>query len=139
MSNLTRWLSTGLAAGVLLGTQSSAEAARLRFHYAAAGNCGTVTPQPTGPHGETAAYVSMFGECQPTCARPPGRAMQGAYQHPCTGQFVTVPLFLPEGTPVIQHRRNGVTYNYGSYAVEVFFRTDGSVDVDYYSPLARSF
>jgi hypothetical protein len=50
---------------------------------------------------------------------------------------VTVPLCLPEGTPRVEHVRDRIVYNYGSYTVEVRFLPDGSVDVLYSSGLFR--
>ena len=69
---------------------------------------------------------------------PPRPTCLLTYRHPCTGQAVTVPLALPEGTPTIQYKLRQVVYNYGSYAVEVHFLPDGSVAVVYNSGLFRA-
>jgi hypothetical protein len=46
-------------------------------------------------------------------------------------------LALPDGTPVIEHVRQRIVYNYGSYTVEVRFLPEGAVDVIYNSGLLR--
>jgi hypothetical protein len=51
---------------------------------------------------------------------------------------VIVPLALPEGIPVIEHRNGRVIYNYGTYTVETVFLPDGTVDVVYNSGLLRA-
>ena len=70
---------------------------------------------------------------------PPHPTCYLTFQHPCTGQNITLPVRLPiDSTPRIEHRYNRVIYNYGSDSVEVEFLSDGSADVIYNSGLRRS-
>ena len=75
---------------------------------------------------------------EPAC-NPPHPTCYLTFQHPCTGQAITLPLRLPiDSTPRIEHRYNRLIYNYGSDSVEIEFLTDGSADVIYNSGLRRS-
>src|SRR6476660_7628010 len=87
---------------LLLLTGGRAAAARLRVHYVVVDNCGTTAPQGEPERGRV-------------CPARPRPNVVMTYRHPCSGGLVKVPLFLPEGTPVIQHRGNRLIYNYGSY------------------------
>lgn len=101
-----------------------AEAARFTVHYQPAETSEGPLLQPAG------GLVTPSGKClQPTCIM--------TFKHGCTGRPVSVPLALPEGTPIIEHRWRKVVYNYGSYTVEVMFLPDGSVDDFYNSGLLR--
>jgi hypothetical protein len=102
-----------------------AQADRIRIHY--------------GPGGATGAeYISRFGTSvmpyQPTIK--PNRI--ATFIHPYTNAQIQVPIaFPPDSTPRIQHRRDRIIFNYGSYTIEVVFLPDGSVDVIYNSGFLR--
>jgi hypothetical protein len=115
---------------VLAGT---AAAARVRFHYGPPDASGYVCLQPAAVAAEQRAWLGAAG--QPVAAPRPTRWL--AFRHPCTGCPVTVPVALPQGTPVIEYRTGRVVYNYGSYTVAIQFLADGSVDVIYDSGLFR--
>jgi hypothetical protein len=118
-------------------TSGTAQAARARFHYAATDSCGRMSLKPGGPCGAVGERLSLFGAAiEPLCA-PPLPTHYLSFRHPCTGQTVTVPVCLPEGTPRLEYRNDRVIYNYGSYTVEVHFLADGSVDVVYNSGILR--
>jgi hypothetical protein len=51
---------------------------------------------------------------------------------------VTVPLFLPWGTLRIEHVRDRIVYNYGSFTTQVRFLPDGSLDVIYNNGFLRA-
>jgi hypothetical protein len=87
--------------------------------------------------GSPGEIAGSFGKARGSVCEPPQPTCRVTFQHPCTGQEVTVPLALPEGTPTIEHVRQRIVYNYGSYTVEVRFVSDGSVDVIYNSGLLR--
>jgi hypothetical protein len=113
-----------------------ASADRIRLHYVAT-NPGTATLQPAGPGGPAGERVSLFG----TVREPNSRALRPNYQvtfrHAYTGQLITVPISFPEGTPQLEHRRDRIIYNYGSYTITAVFNPDGSVDVIYNSGFLR--
>jgi hypothetical protein len=127
----------GLIKGVgvlvlLLLAAAPAAAAKVRYHYAPTDGCGTLAPLGGGER------LTWTGGWEPYPCPPPRPTCLLTYRHPCTGQAVTVPLALPEGTPTIQYKLRQVVYNYGSYAVEVHFLPDGSVAVVYNSGLFRA-
>ena len=129
----TCWTRLLVLAGLLLSAPM-AEAAAVRFHYVPADPGGHTSMKPTCD-GESLRWFGAVREpCnsrfQPTCIV--------TFRHPHTGQNVSVPLALPEGTPTIMHGPDRITYNYGSYAVRVRFLPDGSVDVIYDSGFLRS-
>jgi hypothetical protein len=93
-----------------------------------------LVPAAEGAVGERAG---SFGKPRGIVCELPPATCWVKFKHLCTGQAVTVPLALPVGTPVIQHVRQRIVYNYGSYTVEVRFLPDGSVDVIYNSGLLR--
>ncbi len=131
------WIAA-LAAAVLVCMQTGpAAAARVRFHYAPTDACGTVALKPSGPGGCAGESVSWFGMVREPCALQLRPTVVATLRNPYTGALVRVPLALPEGTPRIEHVRDRVVYNYGSYAVEVQFYPDGSVDVIYNSGFLR--
>jgi hypothetical protein len=121
---------------LLLATAGKAGAERARFHYAPTGPGGALQLQPAadGAPGERAG---SFGKARGSMCEPPRPTCCVRFKHLCTGQDVTVPLALPCDTPVIQHVRQRIVYNYGSYTVEVRFLPDGCVDVIYNSGLLR--
>jgi hypothetical protein len=137
-------LTTGAAralllAVVLLATPTSANAARMRFHYAATDGCGNMSLKAADPCGAPGERISFLGTVRdPVCA-PPRPTHFASFQHPYTGRAVVVPVCLPEGAPRMEYRSARTIYNYGSYTVEVHFLMDGTVDVVYNSGLLRGF
>lgn len=128
-----------LALAALCLTGGPATAARVRYHFVPAGDGPALTFQPDAPCGGAGERLSWFGgvrEC--SCKPPPRPTVSATFRHPYSGRCVSVPLALPEGTPVMMHRADTVIYNYGSYSVEVRFIADGSVDVIYNSGLMRA-
>jgi hypothetical protein len=88
-------------------------------------------------NGAPGEYIGLTGVCPYNCEPKPN--CQKTFRHPCTGQCLNVPLRLPlDSTPNIEHRRDRVIYNYGSYTVEIDFLPDGSVNVIYNSGLMRA-
>ena len=119
-------------------TASPAQAERVRYHFAATDICGNTAQRPAGQGNAIGERVAYFG----LGTSPYDGVMRPNYLvtffNPVTRGNVTVPLALPEGTPQMQHGRNRLTFNYGTYRVEVAFLPDGSVDVFYDSgPLRR--
>jgi hypothetical protein len=118
---------------ILLLVAGQSDAARIRYHYV-----------PTGTGTSDDAGVAQSGggerltwrlEWQP-CDQPAPRATHlVTFCHPASGKLLTLPLGLPEGTPQMVHSRNRVTYDYGTYTVDVHFLSDGSADVIYQSGL----
>jgi hypothetical protein len=139
MIAMTRRLLTPLllAVATLVLWVAPAAAARARYHFVPAGEGPNLIYQPDA--NGTGERLTWFGGVRPGCDRPPPRpTVFATFRHPMTGCCVSVPLALPEGTPVIMHRYDTVIYNYGSYAVEVRFLPDGSIDVIYNSGLLRA-
>jgi hypothetical protein len=126
----SRVIRTGLAVAplLLIGTAGSADAARVRYHYGPAGTNSSACDAGTA----SSERLSWFGTVrEPYNARLPRPPQYLTYRQPYTGRPVTIPVALPEGTPRIEHRRQRIIYNYGSYTVEVQFLPDGSTDVIY--------
>lgn len=119
-----------LAALFSLISAGTAEAARGRYHYVPTDPSGAMAP------GNVGQRLSVLGVC--TDPNPPCPTCFKCFRHPCTGQTIIVPLALPDDTPVIYRRRDRVSFNYGSYAIDVVFNADGSVDVIYNSGLFRA-
>jgi hypothetical protein len=113
----------------------AADAARVRFHYVPDAS-GTVQLQTalTGTPG-AAGYRPGGGRAYP--AEPPKANRLLAATHPYTHRELKVPLYLPPGTPEVEHTWTRLVYNFGIYAVEVLFLSDGSVDVIYDSGFLR--
>lgn len=131
--------SIGLTALLLsLWLGCVAQAAVARFHYVPADASGKMIVPATSAYGGAGERLSWFGSVRQACPQPPRATRMVTFRHPCTGRAVIVPLALPDGTPVIEHRGPmTVVYNYGSYTVEVDFLRDGSVDVVYNSGFLR--
>jgi hypothetical protein len=110
----------------------------LRFHYGPGDGICDGSCKPTPALNVCGERVSLFGSVREASGdRLPRPAYFITYRHPFTGQCVTVPVALPEGTPRIEHRGCRIIYNYGSYTVEVAFVPDGTVDVIYNSGPGR--
>jgi hypothetical protein len=122
---------------VFLSMASPANAARMRFHYAATDGCGTMSLKPGGACGAPGERISFFGTVREAVCAPPRPTHFVSIQHPYTGRAVILPLSLPDETPRMEYRAARVIYNYGSYTVEVHFLADGTVDVVYNSGLLR--
>jgi len=119
---------------LLLLEGSPALAARVRYHFTPIDGNGTTTLKP----GDVSGYdpkPPVLGILRAVPGPPPGSTFLITFWHNLTSRNVTVPVTLPEGTPTIEHVRNRIIYNYGSYTVEVRFLPDGSVDVIYDSGL----
>lgn len=113
---------------------TGARAATARFRYVPADPSGRLVLQPTEPTPGRSIWSGLF---RGSGFHPPGPYRSLIFRHPATGRPVAVPVSLPEGTPQIQYRTSRVVYNYGSYAVEVDFFADGSVEVVYTSGFLR--
>jgi len=136
MGTPARWLTPFFVTALVLVTARTADAERVRFHYVPTGpggalQLGPATDKPASGH------VSWFGKARTSTCEPPQPTCRVTLKHPRTHQEVTVPLALPEGTPTIEHVWQGIVYDYGTYAVEVRFQSDGGVDVIYNSGLLR--
>jgi hypothetical protein len=104
-----------------------ADAARVRFHYVAAGpdDKAAVTQSGSGER------LTLRGSWQATDCPAPRPTQFATFCHPDSGRRLTLPLALPEGTPQMLYRTNRVTYDYSGFTVEVHFLSDGSADVIY--------
>jgi hypothetical protein len=130
---LPRQLAALISLAVLLGTNGrQAHADRLTMHYGPAviGPGAAFKPGEFPPAGEIVRWRRV---CKAACSHPPLPNQWVCFKHACTGQSVQVPLFLPWGTPRIEHVWGKIVYNYGSYTVTVRFLPGGSVDVTYFS------
>jgi hypothetical protein len=86
-------------------------------------------PPPAGQ--PTGVLISRFGLCrEPFYGHVRANCLQ-TFTHCHSGRTVTVPLWLPPDTPRVEQLRSGIAYNYGAFAVEVYFLPDGSVEVVY--------
>ncbi len=130
------WALGALAAGLLLCPMATARADRVRFHYPVTAVCVNPALVPGAASAVTGERVSYFG-ARSACPCPLRPTCMVTFCHRYSGANVIVPLRLPEDTPLIQHRGDTTLYNYGSYAVEVTFLSDGSVDVVYNSGFGR--
>jgi hypothetical protein len=122
---------------VLLTTATTAQAARLRYHFAVVNEQGATILQPVG--GAPGERLTWSGRWEPYNCPPPYPTCMVPFKHAFTCQAVVLPLALPVGTPQMEHRFDRtIIYNYGSYTVEVHFMPDGSVNVVYNSGLVRA-
>jgi hypothetical protein len=111
---------------------ASADAVRYRF---VPDGTGALVQVPAGPDGAMGELLRA-GRSRPfhRVFRP---NQMVTVVHSYTGRTVTVPLTLPEDTPRLEHRTDRIVYNYGSYVVEIRFRTDGAVETVYDSGFLR--
>jgi hypothetical protein len=123
--------------GLSLATAQPASADRVRFHYVPANTHGTLTLKPCGPQGAAGETIAWFGASRRPANFVPRVNTQLTFRHPYTGQSVTVPVYLPHWVPKIAYTRHWVEYNYGSFATEIHFLPDGSVDVIYTNGFLR--
>src|SRR5436190_2249760 len=121
-------LLPALAALVLLPSLSYAE--RVRYHFVPSPDGTTVAlrPSPTGAPGER---LTLFGGNAEPFPRELRATHVVTFRHPATSRNVNVPLRLPDSTPRVEYGPNRISFNYGSYLIEVFFLADGSLDVTY--------
>ena len=112
-----------------------ADAAVVRFHYLPADSPEQTTLKPAGGGiGERVRWFGAVREPYNGSLRPTHVV---TFRHPYTGRNVSLPLALPERTPIILRSSNRVLFNYGSYTVGAHFFPDGSVDIVYDSGLLR--
>jgi hypothetical protein len=121
----------------LLLATVSAQAARIRYHYAPVGNAGCMqlVPVAGGAPGERLSWVGIPPSPYHTAPRPTGCV---AFFHPDTKAYLSIPLAVPPDTPRIRRWASTVEYDYGSEQIEIRFNADGSVDVIYNNGLMRS-
>lgn len=131
------FLPAGAAVIALAITVAPACAERVRYHFSPADLCGSTVQTPAGPGGTVGARVSYFGlGTEPySCVMKPNFLV--TFRHPYTSKSVVVPLALPQDTPRIDHARDKVIFNYGTYTVTVHFLPDGSAEAIYDSGLGR--
>jgi hypothetical protein len=124
-----------LVTATLLWAAQRAQADVVRVHFGPADSSGQATFKMAAD-GAQAEWQPWRGSSrrQPYTGNLRPTHMV-TFRHAYTGQNVHVPLALPEGTPRIEHVRNRVVFNYGSYTVEVQFFSDGSLDAIYNSGL----
>jgi hypothetical protein len=136
-----RALTRSILVALCLLLPATARAARVRYHFVPNGPKGEMLLTPAVPGGPSGELLTWTGGVRgPYNCPPPRPTRMVPFVHPCTQQPIVLPLALPVGTPVVEHRRRGtwISYNYGSYAVEVDFQPDGSVNVVYNSGLLRA-
>ena len=136
MSAGRHWMRPVAVTVLFLAAAQAAPAAWVRYHYGPVDGCGTMGLQPDA-WGTAGERISWFGAARTADSNPPRPSYLLTFRHPYTGRTVTVPVGLPEGTPRIEYRTDWVVYNYGSYAVEIHFLSDGTVDVVYNGGLFR--
>lgn len=136
MRSLASWLTPFFATALVLAASGRAGAERAVFHFAPTGPGGALqlVPAADGIAGER---TGSFGKLRGSICEPPRPTCNVTFKHPHTGQEVTVPLALPDSTPIIEHAWGRIVYDYGSYTVTVRFLADGGVDVVYNSGLLR--
>src|SRR4051812_26848271 len=106
-----------VTATLLVAAQARAE--RLKFHFTAADCAGRTVLSPSGACAAPGERRAWYGGALAPACNPPHPTCYQPFQHPCTGQPVTLPLRLPlDSTPRIEHRYNRLIYNYGSDSVE---------------------
>jgi len=137
MRRTKRNLGTLLALAALLQVAGHANAARVRYHFTPVDANGATTLRP----GDVSGYgrrLTIPGFERPMPGPPPGMTFLMTYWHPLSSRRITVPVTFPDGTPTIQHGRDWIMYDYGSYSVRIRFLADGSVDVIYDNGLLRA-
>ncbi len=137
MCGAYRSLSALAAVFLCLSLGGTASAALVRFHYVPIDGCGNTAFRPAGPCGAPGELVRWLGAVREPSIDQPRPTHVVTFWHPYTGRRIAVPLAFPEGTPRLEHRPAQIVYNYGSYAVEVHFLPDGSVDVVYNAGFLR--
>jgi hypothetical protein len=130
------WVRLTAAVVLALAAAESAEAARLRYHYAAVDERGTTILRPIngGSPGERLTWSLRW---EPYNCPPPRATRMVTFCHPCTRRHLVLPLHLPLDTPVMEYRAKRTIYNYGTDTVEIHFVADGTADVVYTSGALR--
>ena len=132
-----RWLMFSASLVLAMGLAGHGAAAQVRFHYVPVDAAGNTSLQPLRSRG-VGERVRWLGAQREPYNNQPRPTHILTFQHPYTQRPITVPLSFPAGTPRIEHVRDRIIYNYGSYTVQARFLADGSVDVIYDSGLFRS-
>jgi hypothetical protein len=124
-----------LATALLL--HGVAKGAVVRFHFVPADGSNQLVLQP-GPSGAAGEWRPWAGSSRREPYSGNLRPNQlVTFNHPYTCRQVVVPLAMPGDVPQIQHVRDRVVFNYGSYTITVQFLADGSADVIYNSGFFR--
>ncbi len=137
MHNFRKSLIWVIGLGFCFSTCGDSRADQVRFRFVPTDLNGTATQVAAGPDGALGERLKGFGlvpEPFQTQLRPTHMV---TFRHPYTGQNITVPLTLPQGTPRLEYRYDRILYNYGSYVVEARFIPDGSVETVYNSGFFR--
>lgn len=114
---------------LMLCAPASAEQVRIR--YCPQENGPATVLKAADPGQPTGVKISRFGlRSEPYFCLPKTNCLK-TFCHKCTGQNVTLPLYLPAATPRIAHTWAGISYQYTGFAVNVNFQPDGSVEVVY--------
>lgn len=125
-----------LALLALAAFPAAASAEQARFRFTPSDANGAMAPVAIGPGGAAGELRRGFGGTPlPFAAVRPSHMV--TFRHPYSGRNVTVPMRLPEGPPRLEHRTDGIRYNYGDYYVEARFLPDGAIDVVYNSGFLR--
>jgi hypothetical protein len=121
-----------LAALVLLALAAqAAPAEQIRIRYWPQNSGASTVMKPADAGQPTGVKVSRFGlRTEPYYCLPKANCLK-TFCHKCTGQNVTLPIYLPAATPRIAHTWSGISYQYTNFAVNVNFLQDGSVEVVY--------
>ncbi len=122
---------------VLACEPRSVQAEAVRFRFVAVDACGNMSQVPAGPNGALGEQLMGFGLRPAPYSRTFRPNQLVTFRHPYNGRNVTIPLTLPQGTPRLEHQRDRIIYNYGSYVVEARFFPDGSVETVYNSGFLR--
>jgi len=128
----THFLGLSVAAlAVAVCSSGPVQAEKVRYHFAPADLCGSTVQTPAGKNnaiGERVSYFG-FGNAPYYCPKRPTHMV--TFWHPYTKRNVTVPLYLPEGTPRIGYGPSRITFDFGTYSVAAVFLPDESVDTIY--------
>jgi hypothetical protein len=125
------------ALGLTAAALPPARADIVRFRYAPADPSGHVAlrPGPAGAVGEWQPFPGSARREPYPCQLRPTQLV--TFRNPYTCRNVTVPLALPDALPQVEHIGDRVSFNYGSYTVEVRFFPDDSVEAIYNSGFLR--
>jgi hypothetical protein len=96
-----------------------------------------MTQVPAGPDGAVGELRRLLGARVLPYNYVVRPTQMVTFRHPFTGGNATVPIYLPEGTPRMEHRSDRIIYNYSDLTVEARFLPDGAVDVIYNSGFLR--
>lgn len=129
VASMLRPLVLSLVAVLACVDPADAEQIRIRYWPQDSGPATVMKPAQAGQ--PTGVRISRFGfRREPYYCLPKANCLK-TFTHRCTGQKVTVPLYLPADTPRIAHTWSGISYQYTGFSVNVVFLEDGSVEVVY--------